>query len=170
MLLFDPRGEGDSEGDPNPLSWGGERDLAAAVTFLQSRPDVDDDRIGGLGLSVGGEGAGIRSVREHMVDTGLNKWAELPFMVAITASAAVFTNHTPPPSLERLIGEISPRPILLIYATNGQGGEHLNPRYLAAAGESASIWEITDDRHMGGLGTCPAEYEQRVVGFFDEHL
>lgn len=38
VLLFDPRGEGDSEGDPNAWGWGGERDLAAAITFLQSRP------------------------------------------------------------------------------------------------------------------------------------
>jgi hypothetical protein len=55
VLLFDRRGEGESEGDPNIFGWQGERDIHAAVTFLQSRPDVDPDRIGGIGLSVGGE-------------------------------------------------------------------------------------------------------------------
>jgi hypothetical protein len=30
-----------------------DRDLRAAVAFLEERPDVRDGRIGGLGLSVG---------------------------------------------------------------------------------------------------------------------
>ena len=55
MLLFDRRGEGESEGDPNLFGWQGERDIHAAVAFLQGRPDVDPERIGGIGLSVGGE-------------------------------------------------------------------------------------------------------------------
>ena len=82
VLLFDRRGEGESDGDPNALGWAGDRDLDAAIAFLQDRADVDPGRIGGIGLSVGGEmlldraadatalravvsdGAGIRSVRE----------------------------------------------------------------------------------------------------------
>ena len=41
VLLFDRRGEGASEGDPNMFGWGGTRDIHAAVDFLQHRPDVD---------------------------------------------------------------------------------------------------------------------------------
>ena len=41
VLLFDRRGEGESEGDPNTFGWQGERDIHAAVAFLQRRPDVD---------------------------------------------------------------------------------------------------------------------------------
>ena len=55
VLLFDRRGEGRSEGGGNLLGWGGEKDIIAAVDWLKSRPDVDPDRIGGIGLSVGGE-------------------------------------------------------------------------------------------------------------------
>ena len=55
VLLFDRRGEGESEGDPNTFGWQGERDIHAAIAFLQRRPDVDPERIGGIGLSVGGE-------------------------------------------------------------------------------------------------------------------
>ena len=55
VLLFDRRGEGESDGDPNIFGWKGERDVHAAVEFLQQRPDVDPERIGGIGLSVGGE-------------------------------------------------------------------------------------------------------------------
>ena len=55
VLLFDRRGEGESEGDPNTFGWEGERDIHAAVAFLQRQPDVDPGKIGGIGLSVGGE-------------------------------------------------------------------------------------------------------------------
>ena len=55
VLLFDRRGEGESEGDPNSYGWDGDRDVKAAIAYLQSRSDVDPDRIGGIGLSVGGE-------------------------------------------------------------------------------------------------------------------
>src|SRR5204863_5056936 len=82
VLVFDRRGEGESEGDPNALGWAFHRDLEGALRFLRGRPDVDDERIGAIGLSVGGEalleasaktrgfaaivsdGAGARSVRE----------------------------------------------------------------------------------------------------------
>jgi uncharacterized protein len=33
VLVFDRRGEGNSEGDPNALGWGGDRDLKAAIAF-----------------------------------------------------------------------------------------------------------------------------------------
>jgi len=50
-LLFDRRGQGVSDGDPNSFGWKGERDIHAAVALLQRRSDVDPDRIGGVGLS-----------------------------------------------------------------------------------------------------------------------
>jgi uncharacterized protein len=92
VLLFDRRGEGRSDGDPDSRGWGGEKDIKAAIAFLQHRPEVDPARVGGLGLSVGGElmlqtaaetdalkavvseGAGIRSVREHLELPGADKW------------------------------------------------------------------------------------------------
>ena len=37
VLLFDRRGEGESDGDPNALGWRGTRDLEAAIAYLKSR-------------------------------------------------------------------------------------------------------------------------------------
>jgi hypothetical protein len=188
VLLFDRRGEGESEGDPNTLGWAGDRDLEAAVAFLRDRPDVDPDRIGGLGLSVGGEmllqsaaesnalkavvseGAGTRSIREHVHMSGVARWILLPQWSVITAATAVFSNHAPPPALNELVGRISPRPVFLIYTPHGQGAETLNPTFYAAAGEPKTIWEIPDASHTGGLDTRPKEYERRVLGFFDDAL
>jgi uncharacterized protein len=188
VLLFDRRGEGASEGDPSAVGWAGDRDVKAAITYLQSRPDVDPDRIGGIGLSVGGEllletaaesdelkavvseGAGIRSVREALLDPGLTDSLGLPLWVAVTAGTAVFSNHLPPPNLKDLVGEIAPRPIFLIYAGHGQGGEELSADYYEAAGEPKTLWEIPEAGHTGGIEARPKEYEQRVIGFFDDAL
>ena len=42
-----------SEGDT--LRWAGDRDLLAGLAYLRGRPDIDPDRIGGFGFSIGGE-------------------------------------------------------------------------------------------------------------------
>jgi hypothetical protein len=183
VLVFDRRGEGESEGDPNP--WLGNLDLKAAIGFLAARPDVDPGRIGGLGLSVGGElllqtaaeteglkavvseGAGMRSYREALELPTSEKWIALPIMVSMSFSTAVLTNEPPPPNLNELVGKIAPRPILLIYASDGQGGELLNPTFYAAAGEPKSIWEINVGGHTGGIKALPDEYERRVIEFLD---
>ena len=52
VLLFDRRGESESDGDGNLFGWGGDKDILAAIEFLKSRPDVDPGRIAGIGLSV----------------------------------------------------------------------------------------------------------------------
>lgn len=188
VLLFDRRGEGESDGDPNALGWAGVRDLNAAVEFLRGRIDVDPNRIGGIGLSVGGElllqaaaesdalkavvseGAGIRSVREALVTSGGQKWFAAPVWAGTTAATAVFSNTVPPPNLRSLVSRIAPRPVFLIFATKGQGGEQLTADFYEAAREPKELWEIPDAGHTGGITARPAEYERRVIGFFDDAL
>jgi fermentation-respiration switch protein FrsA (DUF1100 family) len=191
VLLFDRRGEGVSDGDPNSFGWKGERDIHAAVAFLRRRSDVDPDRIGGLGLSVGGEmfvqaaaespdikaivseGAGARSVREDLELPGNKKWYELgiPTVAVLTAGTALFSNDLPPPNLKDLSSRIAPRSVFFVYGEKGQPGEiDLNPIFYAAAKEPKAIWEVPDAGHTGGLEAQPKEYERRVVGFFDAAL
>jgi fermentation-respiration switch protein FrsA (DUF1100 family) len=187
VLLLDMRGQGESEGDPNALGWGATRDVDAAMAFLQARPDVEPDRIGGLGLSVGGEllieaaatntalravvseGAGERSVRESSL-RGAAGLPSLPLAAMLTAATAIFSGDVPPPALQSVVARIAPRPLLLVHAGRGQGGEELNPDYFAAAREPKARWEIPEATHVGGLEARPAEYERRIVGFFDRAL
>jgi dienelactone hydrolase len=187
VLLFDRRGEGESDGEPNAYGWALDKDLAAAAAFLQRRPDVDRNRIGGIGLSVGGEmmlqaaaesndlkavvseGAGSRSVREVIEKKA---WLDVPTYSVITAGTALFSNQAPPPNLKDLVGRIAPRSVFFIYSTHGVGGEEkqLNPKYYAAAGEPKQSWEIPEASHTGGIVARPKEYERRVIGFFDKAL
>ena len=188
VLLFDRRGEAASEGDPNIFGWVGDRDLHAAAAYLRRRADVDSERIGGIGLSVGGEmlihaaahsnafkaivseGASGQSVRD-----GLANGDTLDAFLgggANTLATAVFTNTLPPPSLKSEIPKIAPTALFLIYGEKGQNGSETKPNKLfyAAAGEPKQIWEVPNGQHIAGITTAPAEYERRVIGFFDEHL
>jgi dienelactone hydrolase len=186
VLLLDRRGEGESDGDYNAFGWGGAADLAAGVRYLRARPDVETGRIGGLGLSVGGEllletaarepalravvaeGAGVRSLAEHLHTPGLGRvqrW--LSNWVAQTGALAVLANAAPPDDLTDLAARIPPRPVLLIRASHGAGGEELNPVYREAA--DATLWRAQGG-HTGALAAQTEEYERRVIGFFDRAL
>jgi uncharacterized protein len=190
VLLLDRRGEGQSDGDYNARGWGGEPDLREAVAYLRARPDVQEDRIGGLGLSVGGElllqtaahdrglravvseGAGVRSVAEqkHMPDTPPEPLRWIAPIAMETAAGVVLSDHLPPPDLADLLPDIAPRPVLLIRGMRGNADEVLNRVYRDAGGQGTTLWEIPSAGHTGGISVTPAEYERRVVGFFDRAL
>jgi uncharacterized protein len=186
VLLFDRRGEGESEGDPNLLGWQGHRDIAAAIDFLQTRPEVDDQRIGGLGLSVGGEmmieeaaqngelkafvseGAGIRSSREAIHADGGEKLIYSLLFGVTTLGTTVWTSNLPPRSLTDLSAEVT-QPALFIHADPGGGGETLTEKYYEAAKGLKELW-VAPGGHVGALDTAPQDYERRVVGFFDRTI
>jgi len=186
VLLFDRRGEGESEGDPNLLGWEGTRDIEGAIAFLKARPEVEDERIGGLGLSVGGEmmlqeaaendelkavvseGAGVRSAREAVHMDGAEKVIGSWAFGLVTVGSAVWTSNLPPRSLIDLSGKII-QPALFIHATPGQGGETLTKRYYEAAKGPKEYWAAPGG-HTGAIDAAPEEYERRVVRFFDRSL
>jgi fermentation-respiration switch protein FrsA (DUF1100 family) len=187
VLLFDRRGEGESEGDPNLFGWEGERDVHAAVRFLQARPDVDPERIGGIGLSVGGEmmiaaaaestalnaivseGASGRSVRDIVANPGTT-WQEVLGNGVATAGTAVFSNNPPPTDLKSLVPKISGA-VFFVYGERGQSTEEpANKAFYAVAHAPRQIWEVPGSGHIGGNEAQPLEYERRIVGFFDRTL
>jgi hypothetical protein len=190
VLLLDRRGEGESEGDFNARGWGGEPDLRAAIAYLRGRPDVRGGRVGGLGLSVGGElllqtaahdsglravvaeGAGLRSAAEqkHMPGAPGEPLRWIAPITMETAAGVVLSDHLPPPDLSDLVPRIAPRPVLLIRGMRGNADEALNRAYRDAGGPSAELWEIAGAGHTGGLTAASAEYERKVVRFLDEAL
>ena len=189
VLLFDRRGEGESEGDPNLFGWQGHRDVHGAVAFLQRRADVDPQRIGAIGLSVGGEmlieaaaestalkaiisegasGAlGARHDREPGAPTGSppSAWAwprPRPRSSPTTCR---------PPTLRSLVPKIGePRRLLHLRRAWPGGGEARQHRLLRARARAQGDLGGPGAEHMNGAQAQPREYERRIVAFFDRAL
>jgi fermentation-respiration switch protein FrsA (DUF1100 family) len=188
VLLLDRRGEGESEGDPNAFGWDFDKDIAAGVRYLKTRPDVEPGRIGGLGLSVGGEmmlqtaasepdlaavvsdGAGARMLTEELSDLhGLDKWLATPMAAAKYAAVELFSGTGMPRDLTKYLPRIAPRPVFLINAEHNEVDDKA-PEYWAAARAPKQHWLVPTGGHTDGIHVMPTEYERRVIAFFDHAL
>jgi dienelactone hydrolase len=187
VLLFDRRGEGESEGDPNIFGWQGERDIHAAVDYLQTRSDVDPERIGGIGLSVGGEmmieaaaesddlkaivseGGSSRSVLDLLANPGM-PWQTVAGNLVATPATAIFTSDLPPRTLKSLVPKIDAA-TFFVYGEKGQPIEKpANDEFYRVADGTKELWEVPGGGHAAGADAQPAEYERRIVAFFDRNL
>jgi hypothetical protein len=69
------------------------------------------------------------------------------------------------------VGEISPRAVFLL---QGGADDYVSPRsgelLYEAAGEPKQLWYEPDLGHTDFWEEMPEQYEQRVVGFFDQYL
>jgi fermentation-respiration switch protein FrsA (DUF1100 family) len=116
------------------------------------------------------EGASSRSVRDELANPGGN-WTEVVGNSVATLATAVFTNNLPPATLKSLVPKIAPRSVFFIYGERGQPAEEpANSAFYAASGKPKAIWETPGAGHIGGIDAQPAEYEERVVDFFDRAL
>jgi pimeloyl-ACP methyl ester carboxylesterase len=188
VLLFDVRGHGESDGATNAFGWGAHPDAIAASEYLSSRPDVDDGRVGVMGVSMGAEialdaatyapafraivadGAGGRSVNE-VSSLGLTPGNAVNWLMmgSITAFTGALSGTWQPSSIEDRAPRID-TPTLLIASQNIAEERDLNRIWVDAMPPTvATLWEV-DAGHTGGLKTHPAEYEERVMGFFDAQL
>jgi hypothetical protein len=66
------------------------------------------------------EGAGGRVGDEDV--SGLVRVLAEPNLAVMTAALTVFSNQGPPPPIVDRIGQVAPRPVLLVYADPGMGG------------------------------------------------
>ena len=129
VLALDLPGNGESEGHSNGLGDNAQPAIDAGLDYLSSRPDVDPDRIGGFGLSLGAEvliqaAAGDPRLRAVVADGGarpqdaqaVNDHEPLEGLVGDLQIAVVrgISGMRSSPSLNPLIGRIAPRPVLLV--------------------------------------------------------
>ena len=160
VLLFDRRGEGAQRGRAEHAGAGAATtDIKAAVAYLQRRADVDPERIGGIGLSVGGEMMIEAAAETHDAGRPSCPTAPAPAQLhEVTRHArglldkldsalagrrgqdgrrrASSPTAPPPADLTTLAARIAPRPLLLIADRESGHIEELNQGYYRAAGES----------------------------------
>jgi uncharacterized protein len=87
-----------------------------------------------------------------------------------TLATMLFTDNLPPRTLKSLAPKIQGASFF-VYGENGQSVEQpANEAFYAAAPGPKELWEVPGSGHMGGIDAQPAEYERRLVAFFDRHL
>lgn len=191
VLATDARGHGDSGGRAMDFGWNGDVDIAAAVSFLADRSDVESDRIGVVGLSMGGEeaigalaaddriaavvaeGATGRSAADEgwlAEEYGARGRLQLGVDWLQTWFTDLLTEASVPTSLGDAVEAGAPRPVLLVTAGDVADESHSAEHVRARAPSSVSVWTVPGAGHTGGLETAPAEWEETVIGFLDRAL
>ena len=190
-LLLDFRGHGMSEGDATTLGLWEQRDVLGALEYLRSRRDVDPDRIGVYGVSMGAatalltikEGLGVRALvtdsafatLKGAIDHGFRRIANLPPSVFRTPTVW-FASRFAGVGLNEVLGvvqplarikQIAPCPILIIHGTEDdvvfvQDAYQL---YLAAEGPK-EILIVPDAGHGCSHQVLGDAYVERVAAFF----
>jgi poly(3-hydroxybutyrate) depolymerase len=184
VLLPDARGRGRSEGVQNAWGWGWGKDVAGALAFLKTRPEVDPDRIGALGLSTGadvlvqaaGERKDLRAVVADGTAAGsfedtqrvMGFSAITPFMFMEFTTVQATSGSKPGPVLEDMVKRIS-QPLLLVAA--GPPEKPYGEAYERAAGDRPiQLWYLHDVGHTAAIRQAAPEYERRITAFFDDAL
>ena len=156
--------------------------MSGAVAFLRSRPDVDDDRIGGLGLSTGadvlleyaGERPGLRAVvadgatGRSFADVAPST-LDAPAVWLTFTAGRVLSGTSPGRPLRELVAAAAPTPVLLVASGSLAGELELNDGY-ARAGTSTTLWRLPDGTHTNAVDEEAAAYENRVIGHLDAAL
>ncbi len=183
VLAVDARGHGASGGRPNALGWAGADNVAGAVAFLREQ-GIDGARIGALGLSMGGEealraaaaGAGLHAIvadgagASTTADAGLAGEGALARSVSwMTMRMVEALGGRGEPAALAEVGSRIDAPVLLI--ASGAAHEATFDRALAARiGPRATVWEIPEASHTGGLEAEPVAYRARVAAFLRSAL
>ncbi|MFW7414004.1 alpha/beta hydrolase [Demequina sp. SO4-18] len=188
VLAIDARGHGDSTGRAMDLGWWGEADLAAALDTLSAIDGVDPERLGLVGLSMGGEsavGAAGADPRARAVvaegatqRTSADKAGWLPShplgwlqrgMDLERDALVVAMTDAPRPGTLRDAAAATRAPILLI-SSGKVPDEAMASTWVARGTSHVETWEIPSAAHTGGLATEPEVWPQRVIAFLDAAL
>lgn len=190
VLMLDLRAHGVSEGEQITFGLKETWDIDAAYEYLLKRPEVDPEKIGVQGLSMGGDvvilaaakNSGIKAVVAESAFATLKD--AIPMAVAQTGLPVSLVGSLIQGFAEREggfkasdvsvvshINAISPRPVFLL-----QGGQDTvvpadsGQRLYDAAGETRILWFEPKVGHASFVDELPEEFEKRVVAFYDRYL
>ncbi len=187
VLLYDVRGHGESGGDVRAFGWAAVNDLLGAVDFVQNQANVNPERIGAVGFSVGGQitlrataqtnaikalvvdGSSTATVQDIPAPVTLLEWASMPTGWLYYEAIGIFSGVPKPTGVMDSIPAIAPRPVLFISTGTGQE-QRITRQYYEAASEPKSLFEIPEAGHGAGLNARPDEYAERMLLFFGESL
>jgi pimeloyl-ACP methyl ester carboxylesterase len=191
VLMIDARGHGDSDGRAMEFGWHGDTDIAAATGYLAERRDVDRQRIGAVGMSMGGEQAVGASAGNELIRAVVAEGAT----ARIAADEAwvsdqyglrglvqeqlerlqdrltdALTSASVPTSMRAAVETSTDTRYLLITGGNRPDETHAAAYIAAGAPERVETWTVPDAGHTDGLQKHPEAWEAHVIAFLTEAL
>jgi dienelactone hydrolase len=191
VLMVDARGHGESDGRAMDLGWYGDADIAAATSYLQTRPDVNPGRIGAVGMSMGGEEAIGASRSNRLIravvaegatarNAGDEAWLSDQYGLRGTVQEQLerlqdrftdlLTSASVPTSLRAAVEGSGDTRYLLIAAGNQPDEEHAAKHLAAGAPDRVTIWTVAGAGHTDGLTAARNEWTTRVIAFLNDAL
>ncbi len=187
ILALGLRGHGSSGGSGNTLGWECDKDIKAAVDYLNEQSDVKN--IGALGLSLGGEvllstcsdfpeiaaivsDGGTHHTIADYLSMGANQSLWRSFTTRVMyASAELFTGQKPPETtILASIKFAADTKLLFIAAGNVADEVDYNTMFSTVTAGRSELWIVPDAGHTQGFFVYPDAYETRVTDFFDAAL
>ena len=191
VLTFNMRGRGDSGGEYVTLGVLEQLDLISVLNYAAKRPEVDPQRIGVLGISMGGATAILAAAQDSRIKAIVDDcgFSDAPGVIAasfehfIHLPAYPFAPITVWIASQRanidvasvrpmdVIGHISPRPVLIIHGL----ADYVVPvdnsqRNFNSAHQPKELWLVPGAGHGQAHTIARAEYERKVDAFFNSAL
>ncbi len=190
LLFFDFRYFGESQGKYTTVGYKEQKDLIAAVKYLETRKDIDKNKIGALGFSLGGAtilmGADKTNIKAIVADSSYATldnmlkesykifpgFVKFPFVATTRLLSKLLINTdiskvSPMESIKKL-----KTPILIIHGEKDSEipVENAHQLYQNSNKDSTELWIMPKTDHGQGHVMYTQEYENKIIKFFDEYL
>ena len=186
IFLVDLRAHGSSDGDTSTYGLHEADDVTGAVDYLLTRVDVNGQKIGALGISLGAqaalrgalqsehiralalEGLGPSVLSDHGGrPNSLQRWLNYPtnWLYYHAYAIMIGSRNT---GVTEAIGEITPRPILFI--ASGAKDIYFCRQFYVAANRPKELWELPNGQHGAAILQGAQEYQKRLLKFFGKAL
>lgn len=184
VLVYDQRASGESTGERQSIGLYDQRDITPIIDWLIARPEVDADRIGGVGLSLGAHILVMAAPAEPRLRAiwadglSINSIEDVPIYNTVSDQFITFINRqsfwmaslylgVQSVPFSELIPQIAPRHLMLIAGELDPYETDFNRNYEPLLGENGTLWVIENAGHVGGLYVIREEYTARMLDFFD---
>jgi len=187
VLTFDFRNSGESEGDMTTVGLLEKNDLLGAVEFAKKK---GAERIVLLGFSMGASTSILAAAECEDVDAviadspfanlnsylneNINVWSGLPsvpFNKTVLLAISIITGlDLDEASPQKVVHQISPRPLLLIHSKDDKKIPVQNSYMIYEASDKAHtvFWETSGADHVRSYKVYPDEYIRRAIDFLNE--
>ncbi len=175
LMMFDYQGFGESEGRPSPVAI--VQDAIAALDYVKSRPDVDKNRIGLFGQSLGGAAASEAmakdpTIRCLLLEGTFTTYREMAWETLLGKIFFLVTLFLiPPRGPLKFISHVAPRPVLIIHGdSDGRVPVKFAYRLYEKARDKKSLLIIKGFHHLQGREGREPEYERKILEFLKANL